>query len=175
MPDPPEILEVRKILSNLPERVSFKQAWDLRARVGDLMPATSEEARFVLKAAYDKLTELLEARAKELGSENEFAEADRITRLELETKQLRADLHAASSEGFFDILNDPARKHELALLNSLIEAGGLPADYLDRAKRSMKGIHRVLKSGQASRPIRLRDALLAWVEVLRWKRKLPKE
>ncbi|HLW82226.1 MAG TPA: hypothetical protein VKS20_09310 [Candidatus Acidoferrales bacterium] len=175
MPDAPEILELKRIFSDLPERVSFKQAWDLRARVADLMLGTNQETRFVLQAGYDKLTELLKARAKELGKENEFAEAERLTKLDLETEQLRADLSRANGEGFLDILNDPARQHELALLNAFVEAGGLPADYLDRAKRSVKATHRVLKSRQAGGPVRLRDTLLSWIEVFKLRRRHRKE
>ena len=129
------------------------------------MIGANEETRFILKAAYDTLTEQLKARAKELGKEKEFAEADGITTLLFETKHLRADLEAATGEGFFDILDDPARQNELALLRTPIAAGGLPDDYLDRTKRSMKATHRFLKSAQAGDRIRLKDAFLAWIEI----------
>ena len=175
MSDAPEILELKQLLSEQPERVSFKQALGLRTRVAELMRGTDGETRFVLKAAYDKLTESLKARAKELGKENEFAEADRITNLELETEQLRADLNAADGERFYDILYDPARQHEVALLKSLMEAGGAPADYLDQAKRSMEGTHRVLKNAQAGDRIRLKDAILGRLEIFKWKRRLRKK
>jgi hypothetical protein len=173
MSDAPEIRELQRLLSDLPETLDWEQLWSLRSRVGELMTGANLETHSVLETVYNDLTTQLRVRAEELGKGSEFAEADKLTQLMRKTEGLRAELNAADSGlKFHDILNDPARQNELTALNSLIEGGGLPANYLTDLRDSLRANYRIAKAGQTGGPLRLRDVLLAWAERFRWKRKV---
>jgi hypothetical protein len=175
MSDAPEIIKLKQRLSDLPDSISWKELWNLRTEVSDLIPGADPETRSILKATYDDFTKQLKVRAEELGKGKEFAEADRLTELVLKTEGLRAELDAASGVQFHDILSDPARKNELMALNALIEAGGLPADYLAERMDSLKANYRIAECGQIGEPLRLRDVLAAWIERFRENRKHDKK
>lgn len=156
----------------MPEFLSWEQLWNFREKVGELMLRANSETYPKLRTIYDDFTKLLKARAEELGKAEEFASADKLTQLLLETAKLRAEMEATDSGlKFHDILNDPARQKELAALQSLIEAGGLPENYLSERRDAVKANYRIAKAGQTGGPIRLRDVLLAWIERLRENRK----
>jgi hypothetical protein len=173
MSDAPEIVRLNELLCELPHSLSWEDLWNFRSKVGELMVGTTNsETCSTLKTIYDKFTVQLKERAEELGKGKEFAEAERLTQLMLETERLRADLNAADSGlKFHAILNDPERQVELSALSLLIEAGGVPANYLTEKRDSLQANYRIAKSGQTGGPIGLKDVFLAWIERFKWKRK----
>jgi hypothetical protein len=173
MSDEPEILRLKEVLSDLPDSLSWEQLWDLRTKVGELMlGATKPETRAILKAIYEKFTLRLKARAEELGKGEEFAEADRLTQQTIESQDVLGKLQDANSDlEFYDILNDPKRQNELAALQSVIETGGLPKNYLNQARNSHKSAYRIAKSARAGQRLRFRDILGFAIEWAKSKRK----
>ena len=164
-----EILKLQQLLSDLPDRLSWKQTWDVRMKVGNLIVGATPESRLIIKDVYDKFTMQLKARAEELGKADDFAEADRLAQLGFDSAQFRADLNAATdSVQFFDILNDPSRQKELEATKALIEVGGVPAETLDRVRDSVKASHQISKRAKEGKRIRLWDRLGFLVELLRY-------
>jgi hypothetical protein len=169
MSEAPEILELRRLMSDLPDFLSYEQLWIFREKVGKLMLPANSETRPKIKDVYYDFTKLLKTRAKELGKVEEFARADKLAQLLLETAGLRADVGAVAEDGVkvMEILNDPSRQKEVTAMQSLLEAQGHPADYLTRRKDSVKANYRVVMSRRTGATIRLRDILLAWFERFR--------
>ena len=137
-----------------------------------MLPANSETLPNI-RDVYDDFTNLLKTRAKELGKVEEFERANKVAQLLLETAGLRADVGAVADDGVrvMEILNDPSRQKEVAVMQSLMEAQGYPVDYLTSRKDSMKANYRVVMSRRTGAKIRLKDILLAWFERFRDSRK----
>jgi len=137
-----------------------------------MLPANSETLPNI-RDVYDDFTNLLKTRAKELGKVEEFERANKVAQLLLETAGLRADVGAVADDGVrvMEILNDPSRQKEVAVMQSLMEAQGYPVDYLTSRKDSMKANYRVVMSRRTGAKIRLKDILFAWFERFRDSRK----
>jgi len=137
-----------------------------------MLPANSETLPNI-RDVYDDFTNLLKTRTKELGKVEEFERANKVAQLLLETAGLRADVGAVADDGVrvMEILNDPSRQKEVAVMQSLMEAQGYPVDYLTSRKDSMKANYRVVMSRRTGAKIRLKDILFAWFERFRDSRK----
>ena len=90
-----------------------------------MLPANSETLPNI-RDVYDDFTNLLKTRTKELGKVEEFERANKVAQLLLETAGLRADVGAVADDGVrvMEILNDPSRQKEVAVMQSLMEAQG---------------------------------------------------
>jgi hypothetical protein len=152
--------DLKALVSNLPdEYLDWGQLWELRTKVGDLMLGASPTNYPVYKTVYDKYTQMLKVRAEELGKAEEFAEADRLTQLEMESRDVLNKLQNASSGlEYSDILHDPAKQKEIAALQSFVE-GELPKDYLIQGRDSHKSAYRIAASARAGERLRYRDIL----------------
>jgi hypothetical protein len=176
MSDAPEILQLQRLLSEMPDFLSYEKLWNFREKVGKLMLPANSETRPKIKAVYDDFTKLLKTR-EELGKVEEFARADKLAQLLLETAGLRADVGAVAEDGVkvMEILNDPSRQKEVTAMQSLLETQGHPADYLTRRKDAVKANYCVVMNRRTGAKIRLRDSLLAWFERFRDSRKRDKK
>src|SRR5260370_2142636 len=173
MPDVPEILELKRLLSDLPASLSWEQLWDLRMKVSELLLGANQETRSMLQTIYNKLTVLLKNRAEELGKGDTFAELERLTQLDIESKIVLGQLRYANSTlEFFDILNEPARQNEITALQSFTESGGAAKNYLNEVRDSTKAAYGIAKSARAGARLSLRDVLGFAIQWFRSKRQL---
>jgi len=168
MSESSELEALKRRIDNLPKSVTWRQLWDLRTEVSDLMRTAAPETQPVLKETYEGFTMLLKARAEELEREKEFAEADRLTRLQLETEPLRAELAAADTGiKVQQILRDPTRQKELAALDQVMEEMGSGANYLKKMRDATEASYRVATARKAGKRVGFKDVVLVWIERLR--------